>query len=217
MPQRSDNAIDGVEPGHAAQQTGAPMYDLIELMFFAYRDFVRDADRILASDGFGRAHHRVLYFVARRPGLTIAELLEILEITKQSLNRVLNDLLDRSYVTTRSGEIDRRCRLLFATERGDALIQEIAAVQSARFERVFGVLGQDAKASAAAFLTAMMDRAGEEPTVRGDDGDPAVKALTPGEAKMRHRLGFAGAAFPVPDDIDGIGRAKLARLFGADE
>lgn len=217
MPQRSDNAIAGVEAGRAAQQSGAPMYDLIELMFFAYRDFVRDADRILASDGFGRAHHRVLYFVARRPGLTIAELLEILEITKQSLNRVLNDLLDRSYVTTRSGETDRRCRLLFATERGDALIQDIAAVQSARFTRAFGVLGADAEASAAAFLTAMMDRAGADSAVGVEDGERAVKALTPAEAKMRHRLGFAGDAFPVPDDIGGIGRAKIARLFGAEE
>ena len=160
MPQRSDHAIYGVDAVLASQRRCSPMYNLIELMFFAYRDLVRDADRILASDGFGRAHHRVLYFVARRPGLTIAELLEILEITKQSLNRVLNDLLDRSYVTTRSGELDRRCRLLFATERGDALIQEIAAVQSARFERAFDVLGDDAKAGAVAFLTSMKDPLG---------------------------------------------------------
>lgn len=158
MSQRSESAINNAPARPAARQTGAPMYDLIELMFFAYRDFVRDADRILASDGFGRAHHRVLYFVARRPGLTIAELLEILEITKQSLNRVLNDLLDRGYVTTRSGETDRRCRLLFATERGDALIQDIAAVQSARFERAFCDLGDGARDEAMAFLTAMMDR-----------------------------------------------------------
>ena len=73
----------------------APMYDLIELLFFAYRDFVGDADRLLESYGFGRAHHRVLYFVNRRPGLTIAELLEILRITKQSLNRVLRELVDK--------------------------------------------------------------------------------------------------------------------------
>lgn len=159
MPQRSDTAIHKAPASPAVQQTGAPMYDLIELMFFAYRDFVRDADRILASDGFGRAHHRVLYFVTRRPGMTIAALLEILEITKQSLNRVLNDLVDRSYVTTRSGEADRRRRLLFATGRGEALINEIAEIQSARFERAFGVLGNGARDEAMAFLTAMMDRA----------------------------------------------------------
>jgi DNA-binding MarR family transcriptional regulator len=160
MPLRSETAIDGRgrASGAASPSPDGAMYDLIELMFFAYRDFVRDADRILASDGFGRAHHRVLYFVARRPGLTIAELLEILEITKQSLNRVLNDLLDRGYVKTRSGETDRRCRLLSATERGDALIQEIADVQSARFDRAFGVLGTGAKEEAMAFLAAMVDR-----------------------------------------------------------
>ena len=66
-----------------------PAYDLIELFFFAYRDFVGDPDRILGDYGFGRAHHRVLHFVDRQPGLTIAELLDILRITKQSLNRVL--------------------------------------------------------------------------------------------------------------------------------
>ncbi|MDR3463712.1 MAG: MarR family transcriptional regulator [Beijerinckiaceae bacterium] len=134
------------------------MFGLIESMFFAYRDFVRDADRILASDKFGRAHHRVLYFVSRRPGLTIAELLEILEITKQSLNRVLNDLLERSYVVTRSGETDRRRRQLYATPQGDALIAEIAAVQSARFEKAFAELGPGARPQAIAFLQAMTDR-----------------------------------------------------------
>jgi DNA-binding MarR family transcriptional regulator len=71
----------------AAEQL--PAYDLIELFFFAYRDFVSDPDRILSDYGFGRAHHRVLHFVARRPGLTIADLLDVLRITKQSLNRVL--------------------------------------------------------------------------------------------------------------------------------
>ena len=131
--------------------------------------------------------------------MTIAELLEILEITKQSLNRVLNDLLDRSYVTTRSGEMDRRCRLLFATERGDALIQEIAAVQSARFERAFGDLGGGAKADAVAFLTAMKD---------------LLSAAAP---KPPQRLGFALGAFEGPDEFDRMGEAKIARLFGAEE
>ena len=147
-------------------QASPPLYDLIELMFFAYRDFIGDADRILAGDGFGRAHHRVLYFVARRPGLTIAELLDILQITKQSLNRVLNDLLERSYVTTRPGADDRRRRLLFATERGDALVREIAGVQSARFERVFADLGGEARSKAAAFLAAMVDGDAAAPVSR---------------------------------------------------
>src|ERR1700733_111902 len=76
----------------------APMYDLIELFYFAYRDFVGDADRLLEAYGFGRAHHRVLHFVARHPGLTIAELLDILAITKQSLNRVLKELIAKDFI-----------------------------------------------------------------------------------------------------------------------
>ncbi len=141
---------------------GEPLYGLIELMFFAYRDFVEDADRVLAGDGFGRAHHRVLYFVARRPGLTIAELLEILKITKQSLNRVLKDLVDRGYVTNRLCASDRRQRRLSATPRGDALVSEIAGIQSARFTRAFRRLDAAAASRAASFLAAMMDPSDRE-------------------------------------------------------
>jgi hypothetical protein len=85
MPSNASKA----DPAQRPPRGEEPMYELIELFFFAYRDFVADADRLLEAYGFGRAHHRVLYFVTRRPGLTIAELLEILRITKQSLNRVL--------------------------------------------------------------------------------------------------------------------------------
>src|SRR2546429_2939921 len=106
------------------------MYDLIELLFFAYRDFVGDADYLLATLGFGRAHHRVLHFVSRRPGLTIAELLDILRITKQSLNRVLKELIGRAYVEARPGTKDRRQRQLFPTARGQALALEAAILQS---------------------------------------------------------------------------------------
>ncbi len=143
--------------GDEGTASPAPDYELIELMFFAYRDFVRDADRILAADGFGRAHHRVLYFVARRPGLTIAELLVILEITKQSLNRVLKDLRARGYVVIRSGSSDRRQRLLYASDMGDVLVRAIAGAQSARFERVLAGLGERARDGAIAFLRAMVD------------------------------------------------------------
>src|ERR671932_2321357 len=95
-----------------------PAYDLIELFFFAYRDFVGDPDRILADFGFGRAHHRVMHFVDRQPGLTIAELLDILRITKQSLNRVLKELIEKGFVEQRPGTSDRRQRLLFTTGLG---------------------------------------------------------------------------------------------------
>jgi DNA-binding MarR family transcriptional regulator len=144
-------------PGSHGDLRGTPRYALIELMFFAYRDFVEDADRILLRDGFGRAHHRVLYFATRRPSLTVAELLDILRITKQSLNRVLKDLLDRGYVNSRLGDSDRRQRLLTATPKGEALIRRIAEIQSARFERVFAKLGPDAEARAAIFLKAVID------------------------------------------------------------
>ena len=77
--------------------------DLIELLFFAYRDFISDPDAILAKSNFGRAHHRVLHFVDRNPGLTVADLLDILKITKQSLARVLKELVDSGFIEQRTG------------------------------------------------------------------------------------------------------------------
>jgi DNA-binding MarR family transcriptional regulator len=134
-----------------------PLFDLIELLFFAYRDFVGDADRLLESYGFGRAHHRVLHFVNRRSGLTIAELLDILKITKQSLNRVLKELLDKGYVEARAGMNDRRQRQLYPTAAGTALALEIARLQSQRFRRAFSDLPENARASATSFLLSMID------------------------------------------------------------
>ena len=134
-----------------------PLFDLIELLFFAYRDFVGDADRLLEAYGFGRAHHRVLHFVTRRPGLTIAELLDILKITKQSLNRVLKELLDKGYVEAHAGMIDRRQRQLYPTANGTALALEIAQLQSQRFRRVFSGSSETAPREAIAFLLALID------------------------------------------------------------
>ena len=91
---------------------------LIELLFFAYRDFVGDPDEVLAKFGFGRAHHRVLHFVNRNPGMKVAELLDILKITKQSLGRVLKQLIDQGYVVQKEGANDRRQRLLYVTAEG---------------------------------------------------------------------------------------------------
>src|SRR6476659_11148291 len=96
---------------------GGPHYDIIELLFFAYRDFVADADHLLEAYGFGRAQHRFLHFVDRNPGLTVAELLDILKITKQSLGRVLKELVDQGFITQREGEEDRRQRLLATTAK----------------------------------------------------------------------------------------------------
>lgn len=135
----------------------APMFDLIELFFFAYRDFVGDADRLLETYRFGRAHHRVLHFVSRRPGLTIAELLDILKITKQSLNRVLKELLEQNFVEARPGVADRRQRMLAPTAKGRRLALQLAEVQSERFARALARLAPGARDGALAFLLATLE------------------------------------------------------------
>ena len=133
--------------------------DLIELLFFAYRDFVGDPDRILAQYGFGRAHHRVLHFVDRYPGLTIAELLENLRITKQSLNRVLKDLIGQDYILQKTGTSDRRQRLLFCTSAGRSLADDLIRVQSRRVARALAdsESGHETPLSAESFLFGMIE------------------------------------------------------------
>ncbi len=133
------------------------MDELIELLFFAYRDFVGDPDRLLETYGFGRAHHRVIWFVSRRPGLTIAELLEILRITKQSLNRVLRELVDKNFIEARAGALDRRQRELYATPEGERLARRLAEAQTRRFARALGALGSSGREQATRFLAAMID------------------------------------------------------------
>ena len=145
------------DPPRQPRRGEEPMYELIEQFFFAYRDFVGDADRLLEAYGFGRAHHRVLYFVSRRPGLTIAELLEILRITKQSLNRVLRELVDKNFVEIQAGALDRRRRQLYATPDGERLALRLALVQTRRFALALEQLGDWGEESALAFLTAMID------------------------------------------------------------
>jgi DNA-binding MarR family transcriptional regulator len=132
-------------------------YELIELLFFAYRDFVAEPDRILTRYGFGRAHHRVLHFVNRNPGLTIAALLEILQITKQSLSRVLKDLIEGGFIEQRAGSEDRRQRLLFVTRLGAALAGEMAQRQSDRIGRALESAGPRGREVAERFLAALID------------------------------------------------------------
>jgi DNA-binding MarR family transcriptional regulator len=146
-----------VRPAEDAVLGEVPAYDLIELFFFAYRDFVSDPDRILAEYGFGRAHHRVLHFVDRQAGLTIAELLDILRITKQSLNRVLKELIEKGFVESRTGTSDRRQRLLHTTPQGHELALKLARLQTRRIMRALAVLDPDAKALASRYLLAMID------------------------------------------------------------
>jgi DNA-binding MarR family transcriptional regulator len=151
-----------------AEDGYAPMYELIELFFFAYRDFVGDADRLLEAFGFGRAHHRILYFVSRRPGLTIAELLEILRITKQSLNRVLRELVDKKFIEARAGALDRRRRQLYATPEGERLALRLAEVQTRRFASALDKLGGSGLQLAKTFLTAMIDPSEQAPRPFGE-------------------------------------------------
>jgi DNA-binding MarR family transcriptional regulator len=120
---------------------------LIELMFFAYRDFVSDPDTVLEELGFGRAHHRVVHFVGRDPGMTVAQLLDILRITKQSLGRVLKDLIDKGYVFQKEGETDRRQRLLHLTSAGDELRQRLMAPQMSRIRRAVNETSGNGNAS----------------------------------------------------------------------
>ena|SRR5215469_44673 len=111
--------------------------DGVELLFFAYRDFTAGPDAILARYGFGRAHHRVIHFVGRHPQMTVSELLGILRITKQSLSRVLSDLVQQGFIAQRPGTSDRRQRLLELTARGHALEREVSAPQRARVAEAY--------------------------------------------------------------------------------
>ncbi len=138
-------------------ETAEPYFDLIELLFFAYRDFVGDPDEVLEKLGFGRAHHRVLHFVNRNPGMKVAELLDVLKITKQSLGRVLKQLIDEGYVAQKAGTNDRRQRLLYATAAGEALATRLAGLQAQRIKRVLAELGPDTRETARRFLAGMID------------------------------------------------------------
>jgi DNA-binding MarR family transcriptional regulator len=148
---RASSAGDRVARGNE------PIWDVIELLFFAYRDFIGDPDDVLAKFGFGRAHHRVLHFVNRNPGMKVAELLDILKITKQSLGRVLKQLIDQGYVVQKEGANDRRQRLLYVTPKGEALAMKLAGLQTARIGRALSELGPQAHEAACRFLTAMIN------------------------------------------------------------
>jgi DNA-binding MarR family transcriptional regulator len=134
----------------------------IELMFFAYRDFTADPDRILEDFGYGRAHHRAIHFIARSPDLTVQGLLDILRVTKQSLNRVLRQLIADGVVESRVGAEDRRQRLLRLTEKGAALAQRLSEAQRARMRRAYREAGPEAVAGFRRVLESMIDPAARE-------------------------------------------------------
>ena len=129
----------------------------IEAMFFAYRGFTADPDRILADMDYGRAHHRALHFIHRSPGNTVGNLLAILGVTKQSLNRVLRSLFQDGLVEARVGKKDKRERLLFLTEKGRALERELSDAQRARMRAAYRAAGPQAVQGFRTVLEAMMD------------------------------------------------------------
>ena len=129
----------------------------IEAMFFAYRGFTADPDRILDEYRLGRAHHRALHFISRAPGTTVNNLLSILGVTKQSLNRVLRTLVEDDLVESRVGTRDKRERNLFLTERGVELEQELSTAQRERMRQAYREAGPEAVQGFRAVLEAMMD------------------------------------------------------------
>ena len=162
-------ALPKAGAGLPAQALDPHLLTFVELLFFAYRDFTGEADAILAEFGLGRAHHRVLHFVNRHPGLRVADLLQILKITKQSLARVLKELVDRGWIVQRAGERDRRQRLLFSTEKGSRLARRLDSVQSKRVAQALLRAGSGTEDAVARFLFAMI----------AEEERPPVRALLP--------------------------------------
>jgi DNA-binding MarR family transcriptional regulator len=132
-------------------------FAIIELFFFAYRDFTSDPDQILADYEFGRAHHRILHFVNRMPGLTVAELLDVLKITKQSLARVLKQLIDTGHIIQVQGPRDRRQRELYPTAKGRTLALDLARPQSRRIREALRDAGPGDREAVERFLKAMVN------------------------------------------------------------
>ena len=176
--------------GDASQAKGparapdAKMLAFAELLFFAYRDFTRDPDAILKDFSFGRAHHRVLHFVNCHSGLRVADLLDILTITKQSLGRVLKGLIDKGYIVQEAGSVDRRERRLYPTEAGRALAERLAAPQLVRLAEALNAAGPGADAQVRRFLQAMVN------------------------AEERPRVSSIMSSSPVPRNDDGKGDAS---------
>lgn len=158
----------------AAQDFGATddqrerLIACVELFFFAYRDFIADPDAVLDRYGFGRAHHRVLHFVYRNPGLRVADLLDILKITKQSLGRVLKHLVDEEFIIQKAGKADRRERLLYTTAKGAKLTERLTELQVARVRAALETAGSGGDETIRRFLFAMI----------GHEDQTRVEALT---------------------------------------
>ena len=129
----------------------------MELLFYAYREFTAEPDEILAQLGLGRAHHRVIYFVGRHPRITVSELLAILKITKQSLSRVLGELVRQGFITQATGLRDRRQRLLELTEKGVELERRLSETQRQRIARAYRTAGAEAVQGFRKVMMGMLD------------------------------------------------------------
>jgi DNA-binding MarR family transcriptional regulator len=182
--QPADRRADAPSAGRLAPAREASLLAFAELLFFAYRDFTRDPDAILKDFGFGRAHHRVLHFVNRHSGLRVADLLDVLNITKQSLGRVLKQLIDKGYIVQEAGSVDRRERRLYPTEAGHALAARLAAPQLVRLAEALRSAGPGAEASLRRFLQSMIN------------------------AEERPKVSSIMAATPTTIDADGQGEAS---------
>lgn len=142
----------------------------IEAMFFAYRGFTADPDRILQDYGYGRAHHRAIHFINRTPGTTVNNLLSILGVTKQSLNRVLRTLVEDGLVDSRVGIRDKRERHLFLTPKGESLERELSEAQRNRMRDAYRAAGPEAVAGFRAVLEQMMNQEMRRHYLEGGDG-----------------------------------------------
>ncbi|ODT76495.1 MAG: MarR family transcriptional regulator [Pelagibacterium sp. SCN 64-44] len=153
------NNVNMADINSASAAGEQPPLDIMGLLFFAYRDFTSDADALLVRQGFGRAHHRVLYFVNLRPGMPVADLLDILKITKQSLARVLRQLIDNGYIEQKTGHSDRRQRLLHATDKGRELFAALSVSQTRRINASIASLPPDSRKIVVRFLATMVEPA----------------------------------------------------------
>lgn len=164
----SNNITASIETPLSAHE--ADNLDIIELLFFSYRDFTADPDLILEKIGFGRAHHRVLYFINRKPGMTVAELLELLRITKQSLSRVLKQLIDTGHVVQVTAAHDRRHKKLYPTEAGRTLTLSLATPQSRRIAKALENCSEEQRHIIERFLYKMVN---PEQRIQINSFDPA--------------------------------------------
>lgn len=145
------------DPNRLLYLTEEQVLQGIELMFFAYKGFTSDPDQILAPLGYGRAHHRAIHFIKRCPGLTVNDLITVLGVSKQSLNRVLREVIDRGLVESRIDPGDRRKRQLHLTEAGRALEADLATAQQARTRAAYSAAGAEAVEGFRQVLEHMID------------------------------------------------------------